>query len=328
MRPFAYATTTDRKAASATLVQDPHARFIAGGTNVLDLMKDDVEGPSVLVDINALPYHAIERTVKGIRIGALARMNDVADHPDVKALAPAVSSALAQSASAQLRNMASIGGNIMQRTRCAYFRDVATSCNKRSPGSGCTAIGGENRQHAVLGTSDHCICTNASDFAVAFLALDGVVQTIGANGVARTIPAGHFHVLPNPDPAIETVLHAGEMIVALDIPASAVARNSTYLKVRDRASYQFALVSAAAGLTLEGGTIREARLALGGVAPVPWRASAAEAMLVGHAPSRKLFEAAAKTALVGAVGRGKNDFKIALAQRAIVRALATVGGVA
>jgi xanthine dehydrogenase YagS FAD-binding subunit len=327
MRPFGYAATNDPRVAIATVANDKTARFLAGGTNIVDLMKDDVETPTALIDINALPFAAIERTATGIRIGALARMNDVADHPDVQKQTPAISQALKLSASAQLRNMASMGGNMLQRTRCVYFRDTANPCNKRAPGSGCTAIGGVNRQHAILGSSDRCICTHPSDYAVAFLALDGVVQTMGPNG-NRTIPAARFHVLPNPDPAIETVLQHGEMITAMDVPSSAVATNSTYLKIRDRQSYEFALVSVAAGLDVQNGTIRNARLALGGVAPVPWRATDAETMLIGKAPSRELYTAVAAKAVRGAVGRGQNDFKIQLVQNTIVRALQTVGGVA
>jgi xanthine dehydrogenase YagS FAD-binding subunit len=328
MRPFAYAATNDPRVAIATVAQDANARFLAGGTNIVDLMKDDVEAPAALIDINALPYDRIERTASGIRIGALARMNDVADHPDVQKQAPAIAQALQLSASAQLRNMASMGGNILQRTRCAYFRDTATACNKRAPGQGCTAIGGENRQHAILGASERCICTHPSDFAVAFLALDGVVQTTGPNG-SRTLPAAGFHVLPNADPAIETVLQHGELITALDVPSSPIAASSTYLKIRDRESYQFALVSVAAGLDIAtDGTIRGARIALGGVAPIPWRAKDAEAMLVGNRPSAALYERVAQTAVRGAKGQGKNDFKIVLAQRSVVRALHTVRGVA
>ena len=299
------------------------ARYIAGGTNLVDLMIDTVETPTLVVDINALPYREIAAHPNFVRIGALARMSDVADHPLVKAQAPVVAQALEQSASAQLRNAASIGGNVMQRTRCAYFRDVSRACNKRHEGSGCAAIGGENRQHAILGTSAQCICTHPSDLAVALLATDALMRITGPHG-ERTVPIERFHRLPGDTPAVETVLAHGELITAVDLPSSRVAANSGYLKVRDRQSYAFALVSAAVGLDIVGGRIREARLGLGGVAPVPWRAHVAERALLGSAPTRANFEHAAELALDGAHGYGHNDFKIALAKRAIVRAFARV----
>jgi xanthine dehydrogenase YagS FAD-binding subunit len=323
MRPFKYARTDSAATAIATVARDSDARFIAGGTNVLDLMKDTVETPSLLVDINTLPFTAISEHANFVRIGALARMSDTADHAAVKRAAPAVSEALLLSASAQLRNAASIGGNLMQRTRCAYFRDVATACNKRAPGNGCSALEGENRMHAVLGGSVHCICVHPSDFAVALLTTDALIRTRGPLG-ERTIPIADFHTLPGDTPQIETILHHGELITSVDVPTSALAASSRYIKIRDRWSYEFALVSIAAAVTVEHGTIREARLGLGGVAPAPWRAREAEQSLIGSAPSEAAFERAATIALAHAKGYGQNDFKIRLAKRAVVRALAKV----
>jgi xanthine dehydrogenase YagS FAD-binding subunit len=323
MRPFSYTAARESNAAIASVAGHAGARFLAGGTNLIDLMKDDVERPTLLVDINALPYSAIETTPDRVRIGALARMSDVADHASVVRDTPAVSQALLLSASAQLRNAASIGGNLMQRTRCAYFRDVAVACNKRTPGEGCAAIGGVNRLHAVLGGSDHCICVHASDLAVALVALDATLHAHGPKG-ERTIPLRDFYALPGATPQRETALAPGELIVAVDVPRSPAAANSHYLKIRDRASYEFALVSVAAGLEVTGGVIRDARIALGSVAPIPWRARAAEIALQGAAPSPEAFKRAAQLALQGARGQGMNDFKIALAQRAVVRALTMV----
>jgi xanthine dehydrogenase YagS FAD-binding subunit len=327
VKAFRYAQARDVASAMATVGADPRAKYVAGGTNVVDLMKEYVEQPSLLVDITALPLRGIERTRSGVRIGALALMSDVADHPAVASEFPAVAQALLLSASPQLRNMATIGGNIMQRTRCAYLRDVSQACNKRVPGSGCSALHGVNRQHAVAGGSDQCICTHPSDLAVALLALNAVVHVRGKSG-DRAVPFERFHVLPGATPWRETVLEHGELITAVEVPASALARNSYYLKVRDRASYEFALVSVAAALAVGGGTIRAARVALGGVAPKPWRAHDAEAALVGRSASAQTFAAAAQAATRGMRGYGENDFKIALVQRAVARALAHAGGVA
>jgi xanthine dehydrogenase YagS FAD-binding subunit len=331
MRPFSYSRAASAATAIAAVSGRHDARFIAGGTNIIDLMKDDVERPGLLVDINALPYANVavhggadgSGAFKGLRIGALARMSDVADHPEVKRLAPAISEALLLSASAQLRNAASIGGNVMQRTRCAYFRDVAGACNKRTPGEGCAALGGENRLHAVLGGSDHCICTHASDLSVALVALDASLRIRDAKG-ERSVPLAEFYRLPGNTPQHETALLPGELIVAVDVPNSAAAMRSQYLKIRDRSSYEFALVSVAAGLEVSEGLVHDARLALGGVAPIPWRARAAEKALIGSAPSAEAFAGAARLALEGARGHGQNDFKIELARRAVVRALSEV----
>ena len=254
-------------------------------------------------------------------------MSDVADHPVVAREFPAVAQALLLSASPQLRNMATIGGNIMQRTRCAYFRDVSQACNKRAPGSGCSALHGVNRQHAVAGGSEQCICTHASDLAVALIALDAVVHVRGKSG-DRTIPFEQFHLLPGATPWRETVLEHGDLITAVDVPASVLAKNSYYLKVRDRASFEFALVSVAAALDVRAGVVHAARVALGGVAPKPWRAHDAETALVGRSASAQTFAAAAQAATRGMRGYGENDFKIALARRAVTRALAHAGGVA
>jgi xanthine dehydrogenase YagS FAD-binding subunit len=327
VNPFSFAQATDPAAAVAALRGDRNMRFIAGGTNIIDLMKDDVERPTVLLDINPLALRAIVAHPGGVRLGALTTMADAADDAAVKDAFPVVSQALLAGASPQLRNMATLGGNIMQRTRCAYFRDTSQACNKRSSGKGCAAISGENRNHAVIGTSDYCICTNPSDFAVSLLAVDAVVHVRGAAG-ARTIPFADFHVLPGATPSRETVLEHGDLIEAIELPASALARNSTYIKVRDRASYEFALVSVAAALEINSGVIKSARVGIGGVAPKPWRSHAAEAVLIGKAPSAQLFDAAAKAATSGMHGYGKNDFKITLAHRTVVRALGHVGGLA
>jgi len=323
---FRYAQAHDVASAMAAVAADPRARYIAGGTNVVDLMKEGVERPSVLVDITQLPLRGIERTGSGVRIGALALMSDVADDPAVAHEYPVVAQALLASASPQLRNMATIGGNVMQRTRCAYFRDVSQRCNKRAPGTGCSAIGGVNRRHAVVGGSAQCICTHASDLAVALLSVDAIVHVRGRDG-ERSVPFEQFHLLPGATPQRETVLQPGELITAFELPASAAARNSYYLKVRDRASYEFALVSVAAALNVAGGRVRAARVALGGVAPTPWRARAAEAALLGRPVTAGSFAAAAEAATNGMRGYGQNDFKIALVKRAVNRALQHVGGV-
>ncbi|MDB5027858.1 MAG: aromatic aldehyde oxidoreductase FAD-binding subunit [Candidatus Eremiobacteraeota bacterium] len=327
MNAFRFAQARDIASAMATVTADPNATYVAGGTNVIDLMKDGVERPALLVDITALPLRAIERTAGGVRLGSLALMSDVADHPAVASDFPAVAQALLLSASPQLRNMATIGGNVMQRTRCAYFRDVSQGCNKRAPGTGCAALHGVNRQHAVIGGSDRCICTHPSDLAVALLTVDAVVHVRGGSG-ERAIPIERFHVLPGATPERDTVLEHGELITAVDLPASALARGSYYLKVRDRASYEFALVSVAAALDVAGGTIRAARVALGGVAPKPWRSHDAEAALVGRQPGAEAFAAAARASTRGMRGYGQNDFKIELARRAVVRALEHAGGAA
>ena len=326
MRAFNYSRVTMPGDAIMAVASQPDAKFIAGGTTLVDLMRINVETPARVVDINALPLKTVTALpTGGVRIGALARMSEVATHPLVLSGFPAVSQALLASASPQLRNKASIGGNVMQRTRCPYFRDTATPCNKREPGSGCSAIGGENRGLAILGTSEACIATNAGDLSVALAALDAVVRLRGPKG-DRTVPLVDFHVLPGTTPHIETVLQPGELILAVDLPAAPHATRSAYVKVRDRASYEFALTSAAVGLSVQGGTIASARVALGGVGTKPWRSPEAEAALVGKAPTEATFQAAAKAALAGARAQSQNGFKIPLAQRTLVKALRELSG--
>jgi xanthine dehydrogenase YagS FAD-binding subunit len=330
MIDFTYrrATTADDAVASAAGLRQP-AQFIAGGTNLVDLMKLDVERPSVVVDINALAASdpslasVVDLADGGLRLGALARMSDVAWDERLQERYPAVSQSLLLAASGQVRNMATIAGNVLQRTRCPYFRDVATPCNKREPGSGCSALEGVNRQHAILGTSERCIATNPSDLAVALVALDAVVQVRGRGG-PRSIPFGAFHVLPGQRPERETVLQPGDLITAIDLPALPFARRSLYLKVRDRASFAFALASAAVALDVQAGTIRAARVALGGVGTRPWRSAAAERALVGKPATAATFRAAATAALAGARPRKDNAFKVALARRTLERALTEV----
>jgi xanthine dehydrogenase YagS FAD-binding subunit len=322
VRPFAYARADDVPAALAA-GRDVGARFLAGGTNLLDLMKMGVERPTRLIDLGRLPLDAIEEHAGGLRIGALARNADVADHPLVRTRYPVLSQALVAGASAQLRNMATVGGNLMQRTRCPYFYDPSfTECNKRVPGSGCAARHGYHRLHAILGASEQCIATNPGDMAVALLALDAVVQVTGPEG-ERAIPLGDFHRLPGDTPHLDTNLGRGELITAVDLPSRAAPR-STYLKVRDRHSYAFALVSVAVVLDLDArGTIRRARLALGGVAHKPWRVPEVERRLAGQRPGDDLWRMAGHLALQHARPLRDNAFKVELARRTIVRALAT-----
>ncbi len=295
--------------------------FIAGGTNLVDLLKENVARPDRLIDITRLPLARIEAGENGgLRLGALATNADTAYHPDVEKRYPMLSKAILAGASAQLRNMATDGGNLLQRTRCYYFYDVATPCNKRAPGSGCGAIGGFNRIHAILGTSEQCIATHPSDMCVALAALEAVVQVTGEGG-ARSILFADFHRLPGDQPEHDSNLQPDEIVTAIDLPARGFAEHSTYLKVRDRASYAFALVSVAAGMEMDGDTIKTARIALGGVAHKPWRVPEAEAMLVGKAATQENFLPVAERILQGAQGFGHNTFKIELARRAIVRAL-------
>ncbi|HSP17754.1 MAG TPA: xanthine dehydrogenase family protein subunit M [Thermoanaerobaculia bacterium] len=325
MHPFDFVRPNDLAAAIKSGSTDA-AKFVAGGTNLVDLMKCDVEHPSHLVDINALPMTKIEQVQGGIRIGALARMSDVAADPIVKQSFPAISQALLLSASPQIRNAASIGGNLMQRTRCPYFRELTwTPCNKRNPGSGCSAIDGQNRMHAILGTSDACIATHPSDLAVALAALDGVLTLRGPDG-ERRIAVTEFHLPPGNTPHLEHDLGPGELITAVFVPDAPHARHSAYLKIRDRAAYEFALTSAAVGLDLGAGTIRSARIALGGVGTTPWRARNAEVVLRGRKPTRDVFRAAAEAELASSVSYGQNGFKIELAKRTLVRALTDLAG--
>ena len=297
------------------------SRFLAGGTNLVDLMKEGSERPATVVDINRLPLGAIEDLPGGgLRLGALASNADTARHPLVAGRYPLLTSAILAGASPQLRNVATNGGNLNQRTRCYYFYDVATPCNKRAPGSGCGAIGGVNRIHAILGASPSCIATHPSDMCVALAALEASVQVTGPDG-DRAIALADYHRLPGDDPARDNTLRPGELVTAIDLPAEGFAANHTYLKLRDRLSYAFALVSVAAALRLEDGVVTQARVALGGVAHRPWRLPEAEALLVGRPPAHATFLAAADALLRGAVSQGDNGFKIDLARKAIVRAL-------
>jgi xanthine dehydrogenase YagS FAD-binding subunit len=322
MRPIRYLAAADPKTALSALASKDAAP-IAGGTGLVDLMKLHVQNPALLVDINRLPWAGVEPRAGGLRIGALALNTDVAHHPFVRSHYPVLAEALLAGASVQLRNMATVGGNLMQRTRCPYFRDTAvTACNKRQPGSGCAAMDGYHRTHAILGTSSHCIATHPSDMAVALVALEATVVLRSAKG-ERTVPLTEFHLLPGEHPERETVLWPGELVSAVDLPALPFAARSHYLKVRDRASYAFALVSAAVALDLEGGTVRAARVALGGVGTKPWRSREAEAALVGKTAGEVTFKAAAQAALAGAKPRTENAFKVELARRTLVRALAT-----
>jgi xanthine dehydrogenase YagS FAD-binding subunit len=324
VRPLSYALATDAEGAIATVAADPQAAFLAGGTTEVDLIRQGVETPRLLVDINALRLAGVQdRPGGGLLIGALARMSDVAQVPSVAQRFPVISQALLLGASPQLRNMASMGGNLCQRVRCSYFRDGVSPCNKRDPGSGCAALEGMNRGHAILGTSRHCIATHPSDVAVALVALDAVVHTRGPLG-DRAIAIDDFFLLPGDTPQREHPLEHGELIVAVEVPAAPVARQSVYLKFRDRESYEFALVSVAAALRVDNGTITEVRIGLGGVATKPWRARRAERSLLGQPAERASFAAAAADELSAAVTRPANAFKAELAQRAMVRALSVL----
>lgn len=328
MKPFAYSRSLEAVAAARQVAGDPAAKFIAGGTNLLDLMKSGVELPDRLVDIARLPLAEITTLPGGgVRIGAMARNSATANHPLIRENYPVLTQAFLAGASPQLRNMATIGGNLMQRTRCPYFYDPAMSCNKREPGTGCSALEGFNRMHAILGASEQCIAVHPSDMCVALAALDAVMRVQGPEG-EREIPFAEFHRLPGDTPKQDTNLRHGELITAVDLPALAFAKRSHYLKVRDRASYEFALVSVAALLDAEDGRIREARIALGGVAHKPWRAREAEKILSGAQANEETYRQAAEAALSEARGFKHNTFKIELAKRAIVRALVTAGGAA
>jgi len=322
MNPFAFTQARDLDAALAAMAAG--ARPVAGGTNLIDLMKEGVMAPPRLIDINALGLDKIESSAEGgLRLGALARNADTAWHPLVRTRYPLLSAAILAGASPQLRNMATDGGNLMQRTRCVYFYDLGTPCNKREPGSGCPARDGLNRQHAILGASEHCIATHPSDMCVALRALDAKVHVRSQQG-SRSIPFADFHRLPGERPDIDNTLAPGELITHLTLPeADRFAGHAAYLKVRDRLSYAFALVSVAAALDLApGGRIRAARVALGGVAHKPWRVEEAEDALAGKEAGEEAFDAAAGILLRGARGYGENDFKIPLARNAIVQALA------
>jgi xanthine dehydrogenase YagS FAD-binding subunit len=329
MHPFTLERPRDLVAALAFGAQagrnDAPAEYIVGGTDMMQLLQEYVRQPERLVSLAGLLDDRIEAGPQGLRLGAAATMADVAAHPAVVEQYPLIAQALLNSASPQVRNQATMGGNLLQRTRCPYFRDVGyTACNKRAPGSGCSAIGGDNRWHAVLGTSEACIAANPSDLAVALVALEAAVEVRGG-GRQRVVPLLEFHRLPGTTPHVETVLEPGEVITAITVPASPLARRSHYLKVRDRASFEFAVVSAAVALEMDGGRIRQARIALGGVGTKPWRVPQVEAALVGSSLDPAALRPAAALAAEGAQGRGRNDFKIELMQRAIVRAIETAG---
>ncbi len=322
MRAFEYRRSGDL-ASALQMAQAQSADYLAGGTTLIDLMKLDVMRPTTVVDINGLAhdYGRIEHDDRGLRLGALVRMADVADHSTINSLYPVIAQSMKLAASAQLRNMASLGGNVLQRTRCNYFRDVQSGpCNKRDPGSGCAALDGINRSHAVLGVGDHCIATYPGDFAQALIALEARVEISGGNGV-RVIPMEQLHLVPGNMPQIETTLRNGELITGFIVPAAPWTSRSLYVKVRDRESYEFALASAAVALDMDGNTIRQARIALGGVATKPWRARTAEAVLAGKQPRWAVFKAAATAAFVEAQPRKGNAFKVALGQRTLIRAL-------
>jgi xanthine dehydrogenase YagS FAD-binding subunit len=321
MRPLSYLRVEDVDDAVRAVAADPRATFLAGGTTEVDLIRLGVTAPDLVVDINRLPLAEVSATADGgVRIGALARMSDVARAPEVVEWYPGLSQALLLGASQQLRNMASMGGNLCQRVRCAYFRDGISPCNKREPGSGCSALEGFNRGHAILGTSDQCIATHPSDAAVALVAFDAEVQTIGPSGT-RSIPTDRFYLLPGDTPDVEHPLEHGELIAAIDVPALPLAGTSVYLKFRDRQSYEFALVSVLAAIDVGDGVVRDVRLALGGVGRKPWGARRAEAALLGAPATADSFADAVAEELRAAVPREHNTFKVEFARRAAVRAL-------
>lgn len=321
MFPFAFTRAADEAAALAA--GRAGGRYIAGGTTLIDLMRETVERPESVVDINALPYRDIELNRSRLRVGALARMSELATHQGVREQFPVITQALELSASAQLRNMASIGGNLLQRPRCLYFRDVSAACNRRSPGTGCSAIGGRNRTHAILGTSDQCAATHPSDLAVALTALDAIVLTRGPDGDA-SIPFADFFRRPGSTPQQENNLQPGHLITAIEVPVTPESRRSGYLKVRDRQSYEFALASAAVALDLRNGTVRAARVAVGGVGTVPWRLPAVERALTGRPVTAETWRTAAALAAEGARPLSENAFKVELIKRTVERQLTTV----
>ena len=321
MNPFRYERASDASSAVATLIQAPTGAFLGGGTNLVYLMKLGVSKPDLLVDVTRLPYDHIELLPDGgVRIGAAVRNSDLAADRTIRTRYPMLAQALLSGASGQLRNLATTGGNLLQRTRCVYFQDVSKPCNKRVPGSGCPAREGYHRNLAILGASEACIATHPSDMAVAMSALDAVVRVLGPNG-ERTIPFVNFHRLPGDEPQRDTVLEHGELITAVDLPPLAFAARSHYRKVRDRASYAFALVSVAAAIDVTDGIVRDVRIAFGGVAHVPWRAWRAEAMLRGKPATEETFRQAADAELAGARPLPGNAFKVPLARNVLVRTL-------
>lgn len=326
MKPFKYNRAKQEKDATKMVAANKNAQFLAGGTNLVDLMKEYVEHPDELVDVGGLNLKQIKAVGNKISIGALAKNKDTANHPLIKQNFPLLTQAILAGASAQIRNMATNGGNLNQRTRCVYFYDTAMPCNKREPGTGCGAAEGLNRMHAIFGWSDKCVATHPSDMCVALAALDAVVHVEDEKGNKRSINFGDYHRLPGDTPEKDNNLKHGELITSIEIPKNKFANKSYYLKVRDRASYAFALVSVAAGLEMDGETIRGARIAMGGVAHKPWRAMIAEKELIGKKPSDKLFERAAKMEMERAKPLEHNKFKVELGKRAIVRALKMAAG--
>jgi xanthine dehydrogenase YagS FAD-binding subunit len=325
VNPFTF--TRVHSVADAVRNARGNVKFLAGGTTLVDLMKLDVERPAGVIDINSLPLAAIGPTPHGgLRIGALARNSDVANHPGVARNYPVLSQALLSGASVQLRNMASTGGNLLQRTRCVYFRDPAMACNKRSPGSGCAAIGGFNRNLAILGTSELCIATNPSDQNVALTVLEATVQVTGLNG-ERSVPIGDFYCLPGETPERETILEPGDLVTSVTLPAPATGAKSVYLKLRDRASYEFALASSAVMATVRDGVLQRVRVAMGGIATKPWRNLDVEAALEGQPPTRERFTDAARILLRDAKPQSQNAFKVELAKRCLVHALSLATGI-
>jgi xanthine dehydrogenase YagS FAD-binding subunit len=327
MKAFTFQRLAAAEDASRAVAARPGATFLAGGTTLVDLMKVEVLTPDTVVGVRHLGMSSIDVSDDAIVVGANVTNSQLAWHPIVRNRYPVLSEAILSGATTQLRNMATVAGNILQRTRCSYFRDVHASCNRRQPGSGCDALEGFNRGHAVLGVSDHCIATHPSDMCVALVILDADVHTVRADGTTRAIPFAEFHHAPGDTPNVEVALEHGELITHIVIPHLPAARRSHYLKVRDRASYEFALTSAAVVLDLDGDIIRAARLGLGGIATKPWRAAEAERSLTGRKASDDTFRDAAEVALAGAVAREHNHFKIELAKRVIVRAFAAARGV-
>ncbi|MBC7568526.1 MAG: xanthine dehydrogenase family protein subunit M [Spirosoma sp.] len=326
MRPFKYTSATDVSSAAKGLSGNPHAKFLAGGTNLLDLMKEDVERPDELIDINRLPLADIKTIASGtnqggLSIGGLGKNTDAANHPLVRQHYPLLTRAILAGASSQIRNMATNGGNLLQRTRCPYFYDVSMPCNKRAPGTGCGAMQGINRLHAIFGWSEKCVAVYPSDMAIALSALDAVVTVRNASGQERTIPFTDFHRLPGDSPEKETNLNQGELITAIELPKNRFADHSYYLKVRDRASYAFALISVAAALELDGNKISKVRIAMGGVAHKPWRVLKAEQLLVGKEATEANFRLAATAGMAEARPLEHNKFKVELGNRSIILAL-------
>ncbi|MBC7886981.1 MAG: xanthine dehydrogenase family protein subunit M [Ferruginibacter sp.] len=326
MRPFKYSGTGSVNAASQILAVNPNAKLLAGGTNLLDLMKEDVERPDELVDISRLNLTSVKMisggvNTGGLSIGALDKNTDTANHPLVRQNFPLLTQAILAGASAQIRNMATTGGNLNQRTRCPYFYDIAMPCNKRQPGTGCGAFEGVNRNHAIFGWSENCIAVHPSDMCIALVALDAIVKVQGIDGTVRNIPFSGYHRLPGDMPQKDNNLNPGEIVIAIEIPKNNFAGKSYYLKVRDRASYAFALLSVAAALETEGNKIKQVRIAMGGVAHKPWRATEAENFLSGKIADEKNFKEAADTAMLMAKPLEHNQFKVELGKRAIVRAL-------